>query len=257
MTIIVKTYNNPDALDAIIAALAQGTRLPDECVVADDGSGAPTRKLIEHWQKKAPFKLVHCWHEDCGFRAAKISNKAVAQSTSDYLVFLDGDCIPEHHFVADHYALAQERRLVQGRRSYIRQNVVRKYLKRELSLLQLTCLGHVGGWWKAVRLPLPIVLTNNKLTGTFACNLGMWKKDFLTVNGYDEAYEGWGIEDSDLVYRLYLLGLKRKFVYCQAIVYHLDHEQRSRDYYDLNKSRLAETMKKRQLRCNAGVDQYL
>ncbi len=91
LTVIVNTYENPVALDAVLARLCRARLLADEIVVADDGSGPGTREVIERWKKRAPMPLRHAWQEHNGFRRARILNAAIAQTGGAYVVFLDGD----------------------------------------------------------------------------------------------------------------------------------------------------------------------
>tara|TARA_Y100000588_G_scaffold303081_1_gene325506 strand:- start:1855 stop:2139 length:285 start_codon:yes stop_codon:yes gene_type:complete len=89
--------------------------------------------------------------------------------------------------------------------------------------------------------------------GLLGCNLGIWRDDLFAVNGFDEAFEGWGREDSDLGARLYNFGLKRKMVYGRAVVYHLNHPENSRDKLKTNDQRLESTIKSKKTRCSNGI----
>lgn len=98
--IIITTYNNPSALGRVLEGLNFQTKLPDEVIIADDDSGKETVALVNAFKEKAPFPVIHIWQENEGFQAAKIRNKAINCSNSDYLIILDGDCLPSRHFVA-------------------------------------------------------------------------------------------------------------------------------------------------------------
>ncbi len=256
LSLIVSTYNNPAALEAIFTRLG-GDRSgkPDEVVVADDGSRAPTREVVEKWKKLAPFPIQHAWHEDIGFRKTRILNAAIKQSTGDYLVFLDGDCLPGSRFIADHAKLAEQGTFVQGRRAFVEEKKVTDLLTGRTSLLKLAFTGNVSGLFKAIRWPWPIIKRNQAQRGLIGCNLAIWRDDLLAVNGFDEAYEGWGIgEDSDLCSRLYNLGRFRKFVYGRALVFHLNHPQLSKKHVVESLRRLEETIRSKKIRCAVGLD---
>ncbi len=107
LSVIVTTYNRPDALKKVLEALVAQTRIPDEILVADDGSGPGTEAMLTAFENRSGPVFFHIWQRDRGFRAALARNKAVAVSSGDYLVFLDGDCIPDRHFISDHLALAE------------------------------------------------------------------------------------------------------------------------------------------------------
>ena len=98
--IIVSTYNNPEWLRKTLFGYTLQTVMPDEVVVADDGSTSETRDLIDQFRDRLPIK--HVWHEDRGFQKSEILNKAIAASTSDYLIFTDQDCVPRRDFIATH-----------------------------------------------------------------------------------------------------------------------------------------------------------
>src|SRR5512141_1388653 len=119
ISVIVTTYNREDALEAVLRSLAAQTDRNFEVIVADDGSKAPTAALVESWKAKGTKigqRLEHVWHEDRGFRAAEIRNRAILAARGEYVVFLDGDCIARPDFVATHRRLAERGWFVTGNR---------------------------------------------------------------------------------------------------------------------------------------------
>ncbi|KAB2831787.1 MAG: glycosyltransferase, partial [Candidatus Dadabacteria bacterium] len=104
-SLIITTYNNPLALEKVTDGIRNQTRPPDEVLIADDGSGENTTAVISRFSSAASMPVVHVWQENRGFRAAKIRNEAIKRSTGEYLILLDGDCIVNRHFVADHLRL--------------------------------------------------------------------------------------------------------------------------------------------------------
>lgn len=256
LTLVVNTYNNPTALERIFEEILQGSEAPHEIVIADDGSDERTRELIDAWRKKFPFPLLHAWQEKKGYRRSRILNLAISLSSGDYIVFIDGDCIPGHHFVRDHRLVAEEGCFVQGRRSYIAESMVQPFLAKKVGLLGIAMRGKLEGPFKAVRLPFPLVFKNQELKSILGCNLGIWRRDLDLVNGYDESYEGWGAEDSDLAARLYHCGRQRKFVYGRCQLYHLNHPKLSRNRYDNNKAMLQKTLETKKTRCENGLNNH-
>jgi glycosyltransferase involved in cell wall biosynthesis len=232
--------------------------MPGEILLADDGSGASTRELIARWQQKPPAPLRHVWQEDLGFRKTIILNKSLAAATGDYIVLLDGDCVPHSRFVADHARLAERDFWVQGRRCFVRKKFAAAFVAGATPVFSWILLGRITGFAKAVRLPIPLVRRNTGQRGIIGCNMGFWRDDLLAVNGFDEEYAGWGIgEDSDVGTRLYHLGRPRKFVHGHAVVYHLNHPMLGRAHVQASLDRLAETIRSRKIRCERGVEQYL
>jgi GT2 family glycosyltransferase len=201
--------------------------------------------------------VKHVWHEDQGFRKTRILNAAVALAEGDYVVFLDGDCLPARRFVADHLALAEKGTFVQGRRAFVAEKKVADLLAGRASLAQLMLTGQVHGLLKGIRWPAPVIRRNQAQRGLIGCNLAIWRDDLLAVNGFDETYEGWGIgEDSDLGTRLYHLGRQRKFVYGRALVFHLDHPQLNKDHVPASLRQLEETKTTRRILARRGLDQH-
>ena len=257
LSLVINTFNKPEPLDRILALLVAGKQAPREVVIADDGSDKKTKAIIDKYKTNGKFPIEHAWQEKQGYRRSRILNMAIAKTTGDYVVFMDGDCIPNLHFVEDHCSIAQNNCFVQARRAFIAESSVADYLSGKRSIRKLWLSGKISGLFKTVRWAKPIVKCNQELHGILGCNLGIWKSDLVAVNGYDESFEGWGAEDSDLAARLYHLGRQRLFIYGRAILYHLNHPRLSRERYDHNKKILDATIQQFRIRSKIGLDQYL
>ncbi len=232
---------------------------PLEILIADDGSKPDVGQLIQKFSLKFRCPLRHIWHEDKGFRKNAILNKCLSVVAGEYVVLTDVDCIPHPKFVEDHAGLAEANFWVQGRRCYLSPTATNmlEFGKRVPSLLFLL-QGRLSGVAKGFRWPVAFVRRDMRLRGIIGCNLAAWKHDLLTLNGWDEDYEGWGLgEDSDLGVRLYHLGRKRKLVYGRAILYHLHHPVLSREHMPKSQARFEQTLRLKTIRCERGVDQYL
>jgi len=238
-TVIVTTYNRPDALREVIRGFTNQEDLRFDLIVADDGSEDETGSMLKSMADSLPFSLKHVWHEDLGFRAAAIRNKAIVQSNADYLIFTDGDCIPQKNFVKNHKKLAERGWVLSGNRILMSKvmtnellrerldwsgwrasNFVIHYLRRRINrLLPLVDLSAIESFRK---------LQAKKWRGVKTCNLSVWKSDIVAVNGFEESYQGWGLEDSDLVVRLIKKGLCVKSARFATPVLHLWHEENDR-----------------------------
>ncbi len=257
ITLVVSTYENPWALAKVLTALSQQQVHADEIHIADDGSGESTRDVIDSGVQELGLPIRHYWQEHGGFRKSIILNRAIAEAQGDYIVFLDGDCVPELEFVADHASLAERGFWVQGRRAFVKESSVEKFIPTRGCVWKLALTGKLTGLPKALRLPFPIIQRDREQRGILGCNLGIWRDDLISVNGYDETFVGWGREDADLANRLYHLGRPRKFVYGRAILYHLNHPVASRNRLDKNQSLLEQTIAEKRIRAANGLDQYL
>jgi glycosyltransferase involved in cell wall biosynthesis len=253
--IVVSTYNNPSSLRKILGRILSGSTLPSHIHIADDGSGSETGDVIQRFQDTSIVPLFHHWHEDLGFRKCLILNKTLATCSNDYILFLDGDCLPHQHFVKDHLNLAEKGFFLQGRRCFVSEDSVTSLLTGDISLFTLLFRGKLSGVLKAIRWPSPIIFKNRNQRGLIGCNWSVWRDDLVAVNGFDEEYEGWGIgEDSDICSRLYNHGLSRKFVYGRALVFHLNHPQLNKTHLPGSLRRLQQVVESGKVRCNRGLD---
>jgi glycosyltransferase involved in cell wall biosynthesis len=258
LSLIVSTYNQPAVLEKVLLGISLMRDMPEEILIADDGSGPETRAMIDGWREKLRVPLHHHWHPDNGFLKTTILNKSVAAAEGDYLVFLDGDCVPHPKFIADHRKLAQRGYWVQGRRSFVKEKHVPAFVPGKTSVWAWAFMGRMARPHKIFRAPLPAIFWDHGQRGILGCNMAFWRDDVIAVTGFDEAYEGRGMgADSDLASRVYNLGRGRKFVYWHALVYHLDHPIAPRPHYDANRKRLDEVLRSGKTRCEQGVDQYL
>ena len=257
ISLLISTYNRPDALAKSLAGVSRQGRLPAEVLIADDGSQQSTRALVEAWAQSQPFPVQYVWHEHAGFRKTVILNKAVLAASGDYLIFTDGDCVPHPQFVADHATLAEKGFWVQGRRCFVREKFVSDFEAEKIPAWSWMLTGKITGAAKGVRWPLAIIRRDTKQRGIIGCNMAFWREDIVAVNGFDEDYTGWGTgEDSDIGTRLYHLGRQRKFVYGRAITFHLNHPPAPREHHAASLARLAETIASRKITCVNGLNRH-
>jgi glycosyltransferase involved in cell wall biosynthesis len=267
ISVIVTTYNWPYALRAVLTALfAQKTRIPFEIIVADDGSREETALLIHSFSKRQSIPLLHIWQEDLGFRAATIRNKAAVRATGDYIIFLDGDCVPRENFIERYALLTETATFIAGNRLLLNRDFTLKVLSEDLPLHQWTfyqwCIARLrrscNRLLPLLSLPLgPLrFLSSRRWQGAKGCNLGLWKKDLFTVNGWEEKFMGWGYEDSDLVIRLIQSGLKRKEGRYYLPVIHLWHPENDRSHERENWLLLKSREKSGKILAEKGLDQY-
>lgn len=252
VSVIVTTFDRLDALAAVLRGLAAQTDRKFEIIVADDGSEPDASALARE------FHAGHVWHPHNGFRAAAIRNRAVESSRGDYLIFLDGDCMPRPSFVARHRWLAEPGWFVAGNRSLLSEQATSRLLRdggRLPGNWLLRCLrGEINRIGPLLTLPIPRKMQPAKWTGAQSCNLGMWRSDFDRAGGFDAAYEGWGYEDSDLVIRLIRDGVKRKDGRFSTGVVHLWHPPRNRTSSSLNFERLQSVLRRSQAAQASGGD---
>ena len=259
LALVVNTFNQPDYLLRLLNALGRQTLLPQEVVLADDGSEDQTRAVFEDWASRQSFPCSRVWQEHAGFRRARILNLAIARAAGTYLVFLDGDTVPHPAFVADHLQLAQPGRFVQGHRALIEQAGASFFGLGEFSTDRRRALlrGQLRGLKHAYRWPWPVRRYRSDLRGIRGCNLAIWRDDLIKVNGYNEAFTGWGREDSELAVRLMNAGARRLDVRGWAICYHLWHPPVSRANLPANDEILQSALAQRAVWCETGLSAHL
>lgn len=268
-TVIVSTYNRPRSLQMVLAGFARQTRGDFELIIADDGSGEETARVIRAFEAHAPMRVRHLWQEDRGFCKTKILNRAAVEAASDYLIFCDGDCLPHRGFVAGHLAARDPRRFLFGHAAFLGSDATEALRVEDVES------GRFESWpWKKIRRGLrgdDRRLYNGLYLGTGwlsrsigACfdrngrrargrNLSMSRADLMAVNGWNQDYERPGREDDDLVLRLHRLGRTGRSVRFRAVLYHLYHPPHSSDTFATNDEILQRIVRSGRVQCPNGI----
>jgi glycosyltransferase involved in cell wall biosynthesis len=259
VALIINTYEQPDYLARVLSAMGRQSENPAEVLLADDGSGEETRRVFAAWAVGKTFRCEHVWQQKEGFRRARILNEAIAKVRSEYIVFLDGDTVPHPRFVADHRALAAPGRFVQGHRALVGQKAAAEFAKDGQVRGRLAALtsGQLSGAANVFRWPFAMMRSRTDLRGIRGCNLAMWRADLVKVNGYNEAFTGWGREDAELAARLMNTGVRRMDARGRALCYHLWHPPADRAGLAANDQLVAAAVAESRQRCEQGLDRYL
>ena len=265
ITVVVTTYNRADALAAVLEGYLAQEDAGFDVVVADDGSTDETRRAVAEYAARAPFPLAHVWQEDRGFRAAAIRNRALAATTADYIVFTDGDCVPPPAFVSRHRALAEPGYFVAGNRVLLSERFTKSVLQERVPIHRWRHGQWLAAWLKRdVNRLLPLFRlpdgafrkrSPTQWEGVKTCNLAAWRADLERINGFDESYAGWGLEDSDLAIRLTHAGVRHKSARFAAPVFHLWHKEWDRGGLAENQRRLDAILASRRVEALAGLRQ--
>ena len=233
--IVITTYNSPVWLEKVLWGYEHQTDTNFEVIIADDGSTQETKSLIERFRQRGKLNILHVWHEDNGFRKTEILNKAIIKTTSNYLVFTDGDCIPRADFIAVHKAFAQPGHFLSGGYFKLNMPVSQKITEKDISsgdAFDKTWLLNNGQkkshkMMKLTRQTFAIKLLNALTpanTSWNGMNSSTWKKDIIAVNGFNEQMSYGGL-DRELGERMMNGGLKGKQIRYSAICLHLDHKR--------------------------------
>ncbi len=271
-SIILATYNWPDALEVILANLVvQLDKHPNvEIVIADDGSKSSTLDVVKKYSA-INSRIRHIWHADNGFQKSMILNKAVALSVGEYLLFLDGDCIPFLDYIYEQMKLRENGYFVAGNRVLLSESYTKYLLDNPNQINQ------IFGWnifkWSIAKITKKV----NKLLPSLrfgngrwrysrdtnwkypkGCNFAVSRNDFLAINGFDESFTGWGHEDADLFVRFLHSGIKIKDGRFAVPVLHLWHKNSDRGNERDNMGMLLSRLNDKDfIVAHSGVSQYL
>ncbi len=263
ISVIVTTYRRDDALDAALRALAHQSDRNFEIIVAEDGARPETARVVEHWASRLPVPVKHVCHEHRGFRGGEIRNRGICASAGALCIFLDGDCLASADFVATHRRLAEPGWFVTGNRILLSHELTETVLAEGeaaeewcfATLLNKRLHGVINRLLPTLRLPLGILrkVHRDSWEGAQTCNLAVLRDDLERIDGFDSAYTGWGLEDSDLVVRLLHAGVRRKDGRFATGVLHLWHPQNDRSQLTTNRKRLDEVLGGTRVRALRGL----
>lgn len=253
--LLISTYNWPEALNLVLMSILDQTVMPDEILIADDGSGKATKDLIDSYRKKFTIPIKHHWQEDNGFRKTIIINKAIADTACDYIIQIDGDILMSTHFIEDHVRVSEPG-------YYIRGSRVLMQLKKSLHIIKSGSLKRPNPLSKGIinrvnafRVPVIssfFIKRSMRTDNLHGSNCAYWREDFIKVNGYNNEMHGWGYEDIELAARFVNIGLKQKKVKMLSICYHLYHKFSGRERESINWDLYLEAVKGKLVTCANG-----
>lgn len=235
ISVIISTYNAVDWLKKTLWGYAIQTTSDFEIVIADDGSGPQTKELIDEFKLDFPVPIIHVWQEDHGFQKTKILNKAIEVASSSYILTTDGDCIPKNDFLEQHLTFREPGYFLSGGYFKLSLDISMSISKADIdsqACFQLEWLKERGlkSSIKNQKLTTNKGLASvlNNITPTKPSwnghNASGWKKDILSVNGFDERMQ-YGGEDREMGERLINMGIKAKQIRYSAICVHLEHSR--------------------------------
>ncbi|EOR93989.1 Putative two-domain glycosyltransferase [Arcticibacter svalbardensis MN12-7] len=259
-SLIISTYNWPEALSLCLLSVSKQSIMPDEVIIADDGSTWETLALVEKYIKDFPVPLRYVWQEDEGFQLAKIRNKAIAQAQHEYIIQIDGDLTLHKHFIKDHIELSQKGAFITGSRVLMdksRTEVVMKNNQTQTGLLLPGLKNHTNRMRiKFLRDYFADRYKQGDNLYLRGCNMAFWKSDLIKVNGYNEDFCGWGKEDNEIAVRLINSGIKKRAIKFGGVVFHMYHGNHCLVRNHENEHRLAHAIKDKITYCSRGISQY-
>ena len=263
-SLIICTYNWPDALSLVLDSVITQSVMPDEIIIADDGSEKSTSKVIEMFEKRLSIPVIHSWQEDLGCRISHSRNRAIAKSSHEYTIVIDGDTILHHDFIKDHKNYAKRGVYIQGSRVLL-QNFFTNYLidnsifthpkffsnhaKNKLNMIRIPFLTYLCSYLKSTNI--------KRIRG---CNFSIYREDVIKINGFNEDISSWGREDSEFVQRLYNSGVVKQHLKFSGVQFHLFHHERvmnSQEIAEANNHFVEDAINNNLVWCSNGIDRYL
>lgn len=256
-SLIISTYNWPEALELCLKSVLQQSVLPGEVIIADDGSDKRTEELILQFRRSFPIPLKHIWHEDKGFRKTLILNKAVSITEGDYIIQIDGDVILDRNFMKDHQTVAEAGFFIRGTRGRFNAKATKELLSKGLKPRYFFSAG-LTNRFNALRIPfIGHHISKKSASGRSVrgSNLAFWKEDFIRINGYNNDFCGWGHEDEELAWRFVNSGTHKKVVKLCAVQFHLHHKEASQENEPSQRNHINVIIEKRAKNCANGFAQ--
>ena len=235
VSVVVTAYEQPETLSLVLLALARQSVPPAEVVVADDGSGEAVSAALRVLAPDLAFRLVHVWQTHADFRAARSRNNAIHQARGRLVAFLDQDTLPHRRWLECHLAQAGPGRMGLGYLYWLNEQLAPQITRAALAggafetwqtpadARALAARQRKYAWYAFLRRLGFGIKHKPKLN---SCNFSAWREDLLRVNGFDEAFVGWGQEDDDLGRRLYGAGVRPVVLVDRALVAHIPHPSR-------------------------------
>jgi glycosyltransferase involved in cell wall biosynthesis len=257
--LIITTYNWPEALSLVLSSALSQSILPDEIIVADDGSGESTRKALAEFPNTTLTPIIHSWQKDDGFQLAKSRNRAIAVARYEYIIVVDGDMILHKEFIRDHKRVAKKGIYIQGSRALLQKDFSKSILvnncfkkpslfsneaKNKINLFRIPLISMLFSFFKYQNI--------NRIRG---CNFSLFKEDIIKVNGFDEDFVTWGKEDSEFVQRLFNNGVLRKNLKFAGLQYHLYHPEGLSNINNIDL--LKKTITRKVKKCVNGINKYI
>jgi glycosyltransferase involved in cell wall biosynthesis len=226
-SVIINTAHRADYLDRCLLAMSRQTCLDIEVIIADDGSDEATLRVVAHHERVAPFPIFHIWHPPHGHSRAEILNKGIAACRTDYILTTDCDALAPATLIAMHLQRRRPGRMLVG--GCVKLN--------KSDTLALTHDGIATGDFERLLLPKNrrallwthwkniwnIWTRRPRRPHNLGLNMSLERSALEAINGYDNAFHGWGNADGDLRERLKMVDVWPLSVWAEAFVFHQWH----------------------------------
>lgn len=262
VSLLISTYNWEKALNLCLKSVLGQSVLPDEIIIADDGSKEETKKVINYFQSISTVPIIHIWHEDKGFRLAEIRNKSIAAAKHEYIIQIDGDIILHKNYIKNQKSFAKKGIFMTGPRVLLLSEITKSTFETE-NIKFNPFSKNIKNRFNALYFPILNYFTSAKsepieklIFKVRGCNMSFWKEDLIDINGYDEGFTSWGREDSEIAFRLIKKGVKLKKLRLAAIQFHLYHKEQDKNNLEINNAILEKNKNLNSFTCKNGIKKH-
>ena len=257
LSVIISYYKNIENLKLILKALNNQSIGGFEIIISEDDNNYDTLDFIDKNKSNYSFPIQHLnQKEDTGFRKNEMLNRAIMAAKSDFVAFIDGDCIPNKQFVKEYVKNLKKDSFMSGRAVMLSKEISEKIVKNQ-SLKDLNFFSLIFSGSSKVKeaIYFPFFPLTYKIRGMVGRNWGIHKQNLIDINGFDTDYVFAGVgEDVDIEWRLMANGVKRKSIKNKAIVYHIYHDKvYSEVNVGNNYKKLEEKKKLNNIKCLNGI----
>ena len=188
ISVVIATRNRANLLDGALESLRAQLGAPDvEAVVVDNGSSDDTRAVAERHGATYVFEAQP--------NRAAARNAGIAAATGEIVLFIDDDVVLPPYFVAAHArAHAAE-------------------------IFPIVVTGPIVNVSSAGLRPVP-TFVNASNAYFCTCNASVPRSALESVGGFDESFDKYGWEDTELGVRLRKFDVRRRFVW-EAYLWHI------------------------------------
>lgn len=207
LSIIIPTFNRKDVLKHNILALVNQD-VEREVIVCDDGSIDGTKESLIDLQHdySLPFDVHYAFQEKNGFGAGRARNMGLKIANGDKILFLDQDCL-------------------------LAPNTLQKLCPNNETMYHTAIKKLVPLDFYTEKVTDDVILNNfdlisntffGQITATLSSCGIIYKSKLIQVDGFDEDFNEWGLEDTELISRLedvHVHGTLKDYCFC----YHIAH----------------------------------
>lgn len=255
ISLIIPIYKKKDFIEAVLESINYQTYRNFEVIVAEDDN--TLKSFINNLRNKVNYKLIHVQQEDLGYRRNTALNNGVKNSLGNLIVVIDQDCMLHPKFLEEYAKNFNNGDMFVGRRFNLGKKYTEVVLKNKIRKFNLFRLIFTDCRIKEIArgayLPWLKVKRTTRCLGS---NFGIKRELLLKLNGFDENYIGYGLEDVDIEKRVLMAGGKIFSMKNKAIQYHLYHPepQGNLERYHLNRAVLDKTIETKQYICKNGLE---